>query len=232
MGQFHEHRFPGESDAYREARDRLLAAERELRRKVEDIAALRRDLPAGGRVKEDYVFEEGGRDLSDRDSVRQTRFSELFAPGKDTLVLYSLMYPPGGKACPMCTAFLDSLNGSARHIGDRVNLAVVAKAPIGTIREFAASRGWNELRFLSSGGNTYNGDYLSESAKGDQFPLLNVFRRDGEAIHHTYASELFFAPGEEGMHPRHIDSLWPLWNMFDVTPDGRGTDWWPKISYE
>ncbi len=232
MGQFHEHRFPGESDAYREARDRLLAAERELRRKVEDIAALRRSLPVGGAVKEDYVFEEGAADFSDLDTVRQTRFSELFAPGKDTLVLYSLMYPPGGNACPMCTAFLDSLNGGARHIGDRINLAVVAKAPIRTIREFAASRDWNKLRFLSSGGNTYNSDYFSESPKGDQFPLFNVFRRDGENIRHTYASELFFAPGEEGMHPRHIDAMWPLWNLFDMTPDGRGTDWWPKISYE
>lgn len=232
MGQFHAYRFPGESDAYREARDRLLAAERELRRKVEDIAALRRNLPAGGRVQEDYVFEEGAPDLTDLDTVRQTRFSDLFAPGKDTLVLYSLMYPPGGAACPMCTAFLDSLNGSARHVGDQVNLAVVAKAPIRTIREFAASRGWDALRFLSSNANSYNRDYFSESADGDQWPLIHVFRRDGQGIHHTYASELFFAPGEEGMHPRHVDALWPLWNVLDLTPDGRGSDWWPKISYE
>ena len=232
MGQFHEHRFPGESAAYREARDRLLAAERELRRRVEDVAALRRSLPAGGKVREDYVFEEGAADLSDTDTTRQTRFSELFAPGKDSLVLYSFMYPPGGDACPMCTAFLDSLNGSARHIGDRVNLAVVAKAPIRTIRDFAAARDWTKLRLLSSGGNSYNSDYFSESAEGDQWPLFNVFRRDADGIHHTYASELFFAPGEEGMHPRHIDAMWPLWNLFDLTPDGRGTDWFPRISYE
>ena len=232
MGQFHEHRYPGESDAYREARDRLLSAERELRRKVEEVAALRRELPVGGAVKQDYVFEEGAADLSDTRSVRQTRLSELFAPGRDSLVLYSFMYAPGGKACPMCTAFLDSLNGSAKHISQRVNLAVVAKAPIGTIRDFAAARGWTDLRLLSSGGNTYNADYFAETPDGNQWPLVNVFRRDADGIHHTYASELFFTSAEDGQHPRHIDILWPLWNVFDLTPDGRGTDCFPQTAYD
>lgn len=232
MGQVHDRRYPGESDGYREARDRLLSAEQDLRRKVEEVAALRRALPAGGALKEDYVFEEGAADLSDDGAVRKTRFSELFAPGRDTLVLYSFMYPPKGEACPMCTAFLDSLNGSAGHISDRINLAVAAKAPVATIRAFARTRGWTSLRLLSSGTNSYNSDYFAESADGDQWPLLNVFRRDADGIRHSYASELFFAPAEEGQHPRHIDILWPLWNMFDMTPEGRGTDWWPRISYE
>ncbi len=231
MGHLHERRFPGESDAYREARDRLLAAERDLRRQTEEVAALRRSLPAGGAPNEDYVFQEGSADLSDQATVIETRLSELFAPDKDTLVLYSFMYPPGGSACPMCTAFLDALNGNARHLSQRINLAVAAKAPLDTIRSFAVSRGWTDLRLLSSGGNSYNADYFAESPDGGQLPMINVFRKDADGIRHLYASELFFIAPEEGQHPRHIDAMWPLWNVLDLTPDGRGTDWWPQISY-
>ena len=122
MGEFHEHRFPGESDAYRQARDRLLAAEAELRNRTEAVAALRRGLPRGGRLAEDYVFDEAGA---------KVRFSELFAEGKDSLVLYSFMYAPDAETpCPMCTSMLDSLDGSAPHIRQQVNLVVVAKARI------------------------------------------------------------------------------------------------------
>ena len=229
MGHLHERRFPGESDAYREARDRLLAAERDLRRQTEEVAELRRALPQGGAVKEDYVFQEAAADSSG--TAIDIRLSELFAPGKDTLILYSFMYPPEGNACPMCTAFLDALNGNAKHLTQRVNLAVAAKAPLDTIRSFAASRGWNDLRLLSSGGNGYNADYFAESPGGDQLPMINVFRKDADGIRHLYASELFFIAPEEGQHPRHIDAMWPLWNVLDLTPEGRGTDWWPQISY-
>ncbi len=231
MGHLHERRYPGESDAYRAARDTLLDAERALRRQTEEVAALRRALPAGGALKEDYVFAEGAADPSDTTTVTETRLSDLFAPDKDTLVLYSLMYPPGGSACPMCTAFLDALNGNAVHLSQRINLAIVAKAPVETIRAYAASRGWTSLRLLSSGGNGYNTDYFAESPDGGQLPMLNVFRRGPDGIHHTYGSELFMIPSEPGQHPRHIDPMWPLWNVFDMTPDGRGTDWFPQISY-
>ena len=132
----------------------------------------------------------------------------------------------------MCTAFLDSLNGSAGHISQRVNLAVVAKAPLRTIRDFAASRGWSNLRLLSSAGNGYNADYYGESEGGDQWPMVNVFRRDADGIHHTYASEIFFAGSEEGQHPRHVDAMWPLWNLFDLTPEGRGDAIVPRQDFE
>ena len=229
MGHLHERRFPGESDAYREARDRLLAAERDLRRQTEEVAALRRALPQGGSVKEDYVFEQAAAD--NPGAATEIRLSDLFAPGKDTLILYSFMYPPEGHACPMCTAFLDALNGNAKHITQRANLAVAAKASLDTILSFAASRGWSDLRLLSSGGNSYNADYFAESPDGGQLPMINVFRKEAGGIRHLYASELFFIAPEEGQHPRHIDAMWPLWNVLDLTPDGRGTDWWPQINY-
>lgn len=231
MGRFHDDRFPGESDTYRDARDELLVAEQALRQQVEDVAELRRRLPPGGPLKEDYIFQEGATDLSDRDTVTETKFSSLFEDGKQSLVIYSFMYVPDGDPCPMCTTFLDSLNGNAPHIGDRINLAVVAKAPIGAIREWARKRKWNNLRLLSSGSTTYNTDYIAERPDGSQLGIINVFRKTDSLIHHTYNTEMIYAGTAEGQHPRHVDSIWPLWNMFDLTPDGRGTDWFPKTSY-
>jgi predicted dithiol-disulfide oxidoreductase (DUF899 family) len=227
-------RFPGESEAYREARDRLLEAEMELRAAIERVAEQRRSLPAGGEVPEDYVFEEadGGGEVS---------LSELFEAGKDTLVVYSFMFPrysgdtrPGPTSgetaklpleetpCPSCTSILDSLDGAARHLAARVNLVVVAKSEPERIRNFASERGWRFLRLLSSRGNTFNRDYNAESAEGEQRPILSVFVRDGERVRHTWSSELFLASRPDGQGPRHVDSIWPIWNVLDLTPEGRG----------
>lgn len=232
MGQFHDIRYPGESDEYRAARDNLLAAEAALRKQVEEVADLRRTLPAGGALKEDYVFEEGAWDLGDEITVSQTRFSELFAEGKDILVLYGFMYAPADEtACPMCTAFLDSLNGNAPHLGQRVNLAVSAKAPIAKLRAWGRARGWNHLRLLSTADTSFNADYATEKPDGSQVPCLHVFQKSGAGVRHLYATEMLFAKAEEGQHMRHMDMMWPLWNVFDLTPIGRGSDWFPGVDY-
>ncbi len=242
MSDLHDKRFPGESPAYRAARDELLEAEAALRRQVAEVAlrrqvaevaGLRAGLPTGGAVAEDYAFAEGAPDLDDDDTMRETRLSELFAPGLDTLVIYGFMYAPGAEPCPMCTAFLDSLDGNAPHLAQRANLAVVAKAPLRDIRAWARARSWRNLRLLSSGANTFNADYFAEAPDGSQLPILHVFRRlPSGAIHHAYTPELFFVPPEPGQHPRHLDMLWPLWNLLDLTPEGRGEDWYPATSYE
>jgi len=226
----HSVRFPGESAAYRSARDELLRAEIDLRRRLEEVAALRRKLPLGGPVPEDYVFEEGAADLDDHTTVHPIRLSGLFAPGQDTLVLYSFMYGPNmAQACPMCTAMLDGLDGNAPHIAQQTNLAVVAKSPIARIRDWARTRGWKRLRLLSSAGNSYNRDYQGETAQGAQTPALNVFvRRDGR-VHHFWSAEMLFAGGDAGQDPRHVDLLWPLWHVLDLTPEGRGGSWRPKL---
>jgi len=227
----HDRRYPGEDPAYRAARDTLLRAEHELRRKTEEVAALRRALPIGGVVAQDYVFEEGGSNLADRETVRKVRMSELFVQG-DTLIAYSLMYGPKAKAaCPMCTAMLDGLNGNAAHVAQRTNLVVIGRSPIARIREHARQRGWSNLRLLSSAGNDYNRDYFAESPDGDQFPALNVFVRRNGAIRHFWGAELFFVASEPGQNPRHVDSIWPLWNVLDLTPQGRGEDWYPRLDY-
>jgi len=229
MGKFHQIQFPGETPEYRKSRDDLLQAEIDLRKQIETVADMRRNLPPGGKLKENYNFEEYRTDSSGSTSIHQTPFPELFHPGKNTLIIYSFMY--SDKPCPSCTSILDSLDGTTPHVIDRINFVVVAKAPIQALREWGQKRGWNSLRLLSSAGNTYNSDYGAETPTGSQIPAINVFTQNGEAIHHTYNGELLYAPSEEGQNPRHVDLLWPLWNLFDLTPEGRGTDWFPRFSY-
>ena len=228
----HSVRFPGESSEYRTAREKLLTAEIELRKRIEEVAAMRRQLPLGGAVPEDYEFEEGPADLDQPERGQRVKLSQLFVRPNASLIVYSFMYGPAmEKACPMCTAFLDSLNGAAPHATQRINLAVVAKSPIARIRAFARGRGWRNLRLLSSAGTSYNGDYHGETADGAQIPAVNVFvRRDGRT-HHFFNAELLFAPFEPGQNGRQADLIWPLWNLFDLTPEGRGTDWFPKLAY-
>lgn len=224
MAALHGRRFPNESAAYRAARNRLLRAEQALRRRMEKVAALRRKLPAGGVVAEDYVFEAG-------DPACRVRLSELFG-SHDTLVAYSFMYAPKmARACPMCSAMLDGLDGNAPHIAQRTNLVVIAKSPLERIVGFARERGWRNLRLLSSAGNTYNRDYQGEAPDGSQWPMLNVFVRRRGKVRHFYGSELLFAKAEPGQNNRHVDLIWPLWNVLDLTPEGRGSAWYPKLDY-
>jgi predicted dithiol-disulfide oxidoreductase (DUF899 family) len=228
----HSNRFPGESSRYRTARNRLLAAEADLRRQVERVARVRRKLTLGGLVPEDYVFEEAPADFSDAGAVRQVKLSELFRDGVDTLLVYSYMFgPKAQQPCPMCTSFLDSLDGAASHLAQRANLAVVAKSPIGRIWQVAQARGWRRLRLLSSSNNNYNRDYHGETPEGGQLPMLNVFVRRKGKIYHFYATELQFMPPDKGQNQRHIDMMWPLWNLLDLTPEGRGTEWYPSLTY-
>jgi len=221
-------KWPNESDEYRRARDELLKREVELRRVEEAVAAQRRALPPGGEVTTDYLFDgaEG-----------PVHLSELFEDGKDTLFLYNFMFIPGEHglplegACPSCTSIIDAVDGEAPHILRRVNLAVVAKAPLEQFQDHARTRGWHNVRLLSSASSTYNADYNGESERG-QNPIATVFvRRDG-AIRHFWSSELFDAPTEPGLHPRHVDFIWPVWSVFDCTPEGRGSDWFPELAYD
>ena len=222
----HDIRFPNESAEYRAARGELLEAEIALRRQTEAVAAQRRALPPGGKVPEDYVFAEG-------DDARPVRLSQLFGD-KQTLLVYSYMYGPAMTLpCPACTSMLDGLDGQAPHITARVALAVAARSPIARIREFAGQRGWRRLRLISSADNSYNRDYHGEDAKGAQLPVLNVFAKGADgAIRHTYCSELIFAPSDPGQNARHIDAIWPMWSAFDFTPEGRGAETHPKLSYD
>ncbi len=232
--------FPGESGEYRRARDQLLAAEDALRRMNEQVAAQRRALPAGGLLPEDYVFEsaaDGG----------EVRFSDLFAPGKNSLVIYNMMFPrwsedrragaPGGwtaqlplveQPCPSCTSLVDGLEGAAFHLAERINLAVIAKTSPDRLGTYAQERGWRNLRLLSSRNNSFNADYHAENPDGGQLPVLNVFYRGQEGIHHQWTSEMTFARGDTSS----LDAVWAIFGALDLTPDGRGdVAAYPNLQY-
>jgi predicted dithiol-disulfide oxidoreductase (DUF899 family) len=239
--------FPNESPEYRAARDRLLEEEVALRRTMEAVAVARRALPPGGLIPEDYSFDAVAPD----DTPIKVKFSELFAPDKNTLVIYHFMFPrhpsddrPGPESgitadlplpdgpCASCTALLDQLDGAVPHVEQKVNFVVIAKSPIERVVAFARDRGWKHLRLLSAANNSFRRDYHGEDASGSQMPNLSVFHRESNCeIRHTWSSELLYEPTDPGQDPRQVGTLEPLWNIFDLTPEGRPEDWDEQMQY-
>ena len=214
----HDIRFPNESADYRTKRNELLVAEVALRSQIEEVAKLRRELPLGGEV-ENYVFAGLDGEVS---------LTELFGD-HDTLILYSYMYGPDAEhGCPMCSAFMDSLQGQTKHIEQRAAFVVAARSNMERISALVQTRGWQDITWVSAADNSYATDYKSEMPNGAQVPMCNVFvKRDGK-IYHYWNTEMFFVPSE--FHPRHVDMMWPLWHIFDITPEGRG-DFMPGLDY-
>jgi predicted dithiol-disulfide oxidoreductase (DUF899 family) len=215
--------YPNEPAGYRAAREALLAEEIELRRHLERVAAQRRALPVGGEVPEDYVFEgEGGG---------RVRLSGMFGTA-DTLITYFWMYGPRReRPCPMCTNLLGPLDANARDIEQLVPLAIIALSPVARQQAFARERGWRALRFYSSAGNRFADDYRGLLPDGTDTAALNVFVRRGGRIHHFWGGELGFETSDPGQDPRGAPDLAPLWNILDLTPQGRPPDWYPKLDY-
>ena len=219
------HPFPNDSPDYRKARTELLAAEIELRRHLERVAAMRRALPAGGAVPMDYEFT--GEDGT------AVKLSGMF--GKfDTLVIYTWMYGPQRKRpCPMCTALLGPLDGNGADLMQRVALAVVGKSPIERQVAFKKERGWRNLKLYSTNGNSeFTKAYRGEGPDGQEWPALNVFTRDADGtVRHFWGGEMDGSTLDPGQDPRGAPDFSPLWNVLDLTPQGRGTDWYPELDY-
>jgi predicted dithiol-disulfide oxidoreductase (DUF899 family) len=212
--------FPDESPEYRHARNALLAAEIELRRHIERVAALRRALPPGGGIPEDYTFRG-------RDGV--VRISQLFGD-KETLVIYSMMFgPQRERACPMCTAMLTSWEGTARNLRERVALAVTARSPIERLLEFKKERGWQNLQIYSDNKGDYTRAYVN--ADDGDVPGLSIFTRKDGTIRHFWSGEMSGEMADPGQDPRGAPDLDPLWTILDLTPEGRGATWYPKLEY-
>jgi predicted dithiol-disulfide oxidoreductase (DUF899 family) len=225
----HDKRFPDESENYRAARDVLLTKEQELRALQEEVAQMRRDLPAGGILKEDYLFQEIS--LADG-STTDVRFSDLFGDKNDLLV-YSYMYGPDwDDPCPSCTSATDGFNAMSRHVRQQVEMVVVGKASPAQLYAIAQERGWRDVRLLSSENNDYTRDYLSQPDESTKslIPIMNSFHKDGGDVRHVWASELFWTQMPGG-HPRHIDTAWPMWALLDMTRAGRHPDMGPKLRY-
>jgi predicted dithiol-disulfide oxidoreductase (DUF899 family) len=212
--------FPNESAEYRKVRNALLAEEIELRRHIERVAALRRTLPLGGGIPEDYTFE--GHDGT-------VRLSQLFGD-KDTLIVYSMMFgPQRERACPMCTAMVTSWEGTARNLRERVALAVTLRSPIDRLLEFKKERGWQNLQIYSDTKGDYTRAYVS--ADDGDVPGLNVFTRIDGTIRHFWSGEMSGEMADRGQDPRGAPDLDPLWTILDLTPAGRGATWYPKLEY-
>lgn len=212
--------FPNESAEYRAARNALLVEEIELRRHIERVASQRRALPCGGTIPQDFEL------VSERGSVR---LSTLLSD-KDTLTIYSMMYGPQRKApCPMCTSFLSSWNGTAVNLRERVAMAVTARSPIERLIEYKTQRCLTNLSFVSDVSGEYTRTYVSP--EDADVPGFSVFSRRDGIIRHFYTGEMSGSMADPGQDPRGGPDLDPLWLMLDLTPGGRGTDWYPQLDY-
>ena len=213
-------RFPNENGEYRRARDMLLAEEIELRRHIERVAEQRRALPPGGLIPKDYRFEgENG----------PVGFSDLFGD-KQTLAIYSYMYgPKREQPCPMCTSLMSAWDGEALDVGQRIALVMVARSPLKRLVAVKEQRGWQHLRLYSDVGGDYTRDYVS--ADDADVPGFNVFTRRDGTIRHFWSGEMGSETADPGQDPRGAPDLMPLWTILDCTPEGRGSDWYPKLRY-
>ena len=229
QGTFRQTNLTNESAEYLGEREKLRLAEIELMRQREHVAELRRNLPPGPAL-EDYKFVEGPVDLDSGDTpTRTVRLSDLFIAPDRPLVIYHLMYGKRQtKPCPMCTAWIDGINGVAHHIAQNVDFAVVAAADPAALRAHARDRGWNRVRLLSAGDNTFKYDLGSEDREGRQDSTISVFNRDSHgAVHHFYSAHPRMSTE---VKERGIDLMCPIWHVLDLTPQGRG-DWYAQLSY-
>ena len=215
-------RYPNESAEYRRARQALLQEEIELRRHIERVAEQRRALPLGGPVVKDYQFQGEQGPAS---------FADLFGD-KQTLLVYSYMFgPQRARPCPMCTSMLSALDGETLDLEQRVALAVIARSPIERLVAFKKERGWRYLKLYSDTGQEFSRDYHAISPDGGDDANLNVFTRSDGTIRHFWSGEMGFESADPGQDPRGAPDLMPLWTFLDFTPEGRGTDWYPKLEY-
>jgi predicted dithiol-disulfide oxidoreductase (DUF899 family) len=214
---------------YAKRREELREAEVELMHHREKVASLRRQLPPGAPV-EDYEFLEGPRSLADGDDpVTTVRLSELFTSPERALVVQHVMY---GKLqtspCPMCTMWIDGLNGVVRHIGQNADFVIAAAADPPHLRAHARDRGWDNVRLLSCGDSTFQYDLCAEDEAGNQDSTISVFMLDADGSpRHFYTCHPRMA---DDVPERGIDLLSPVWNLLDLTPHGRG-EWYAGLDY-
>ncbi len=215
--------FPGASPAYENARRALLAEEIEFRRHMTRVVAQRRALPPGPVITRNYRFkDEQGFEVGLR---------ELFGE-KDTLVVYFWMYgPQRERPCPMCTNWLGAVNGNAADIKQRVALKILGRSPVERQFTFAQERGWRDLDFVQTVGDDWAVDLGLLRADGSENPALVVFRRDGNEIRLFWASAMTAEMADPGQDPRDAPDIAALWSVLDLTPGGRGSDWYPKLRY-
>jgi len=136
----------GTQQEFDAARAELLAEEKELTRRSDELARKRRELPWVA-VDRDYSFEtEAGR----------RSLAELF-DGRSQLLVYHFMFgPPYEAGCPVCSSITDTINANAPHLAARdVTMLLVSRAPIEKLLAFRKRMGWS-LGWASAGGSDFN----------------------------------------------------------------------------
>jgi len=215
--------FHGESAEYRRAREALLAEEIEFRRHMTQLAEQRRALPPGPIIAKNYRFKDA--------NGAEVGLKELFGD-HDTLVTYFWMYgPQRERPCPMCSNWLGAVNGNAADIKQRVALKILGRSPVERQLAVAVERGWRHLDFVQTVGDDYATDLGVLTPDGWEYPALVVYRRDGDTVRLFWASEMTKDMADPGQDPRDAPDIAALWSILDLTPGGRGTDWYPKLSY-
>jgi len=214
-------RFPNESAEYRAARTALLAEEIELRRHIQDVAAQRRALPLGGEAK-DYRFLDAEN--------QEVGLLNLFGR-HSTLFTYFWMYgSERERPCPMCTSFVGSLDVPAPDIEQRVALAILGRSPVARQLAFARERGWTHLKFYQTLGDDFARDHHGLIGS-EEWSIVATWRLENDKVHLFWAAEGGPEIADPGFDPHLAPDPTPLWNILDLTPEGRGTDWYPKLGY-
>ncbi|MET0272474.1 MAG: DUF899 family protein [Phenylobacterium sp.] len=215
--------FAGESAAYAAARQALLAEEIEFRRHMTRLVEQRRALPDGPVVETNYRFKDAnGGDVG---------LLDLFGD-KDTLVSYFWMFgPQRERPCPMCTNWLGSVAGNAADLKQRVSLKILGRSPVPRQVAFGLERGWRDLDFVQTVGDDYARDLGVLDDKGNEGAALVVYRRDGDRVRLFWSSGMDTEMADPGQDPRDAPDIAALWSILDLTPEGRGADWYPKLSY-
>ena len=204
---------------WKDARKKLLLAEKALTEALDAVAAQRRMLPWVA-VEEDYIFEgpEGKLTLKD-----------LFSDKKQ-LVVYHFMYGPDWEAgCPSCSYVADNFNGTEKHLAQRDTAFVAtSNTSLENINAYKERMGWN-FRWLSSQGSDFNRDYhvsfskdelddgdvgynfKDQKLEGTEYPGMSVFvRTDDGGIAHSYSC-----------YARGLDIIIGAYQILDLTPLGR-----------
>ena len=232
-------------------RIKLLAAEKELTRRSDELAQQRQALP-WVRVDKDYRFdlEDGTASLAD-----------LFK-GRSQLLVYHFMFGPDYNAgCPSCSMIADGFNGFAVHLASHdVMLWAVSRAPLAKLEPYRQRMGWT-FPWASSFGSEFNSDFSVSFTEQEQRAggIEYNYRRGGGVMDAKSAPEpvrQFAAmcgtdsptytrdrPGmsafvlEDGAvyhtysaYARGLDGLWGAYQWLDRAPKGRNEAgiWWRR----
>ncbi len=200
-------------DEWLHERVQLLAREKDLSRRRDELARARRALP-WVRVEQDYRFDtvDGERSLS-----------ELFDRCSQLVVYHFMFGPDWDQGCPSCSFWADNYNGTTVHLAHRdATLIAVSRAPLDTLQTYRNRMGWT-FNWVSSLGSTFNQDYgVTQAATynytpvdhpAEEAPGLSAFVRHHGEVFHTYSC-----------YARGLDVFNTAYQILDITAKGRDED--------